>query len=209
MKGLREIVLIHDLKKEGLSIAAIARQVGCDRKTVRKYLDQGLEMPFYGPRPSRDSFLTPYKDYLRDRVAAFPDLSGKRLLREIKELGYEGSYSTLKPYLREIRPPARTQFERRFETPPGKQAQVDFAEFTVEFTDEPGVTRKVCVRPFNRSTGSIDPYGTSPHSRWCWVTADGSGAGLWPARTFNQFYAATWPPSARWAGRRRKSCTTG
>lgn len=33
VKGLREIVLIHDLKKQGLSITAIARKVGCDRKT--------------------------------------------------------------------------------------------------------------------------------------------------------------------------------
>lgn len=49
VKGLREFVLIHDLKKEGLSIAAIARKVGCDRKTVRKYLEQGLEAPVYGP----------------------------------------------------------------------------------------------------------------------------------------------------------------
>ena len=30
---MREIVLIHDLKKQGLSITAIARKVGCDRKT--------------------------------------------------------------------------------------------------------------------------------------------------------------------------------
>lgn len=71
--------------------------------------------------------------------------------------GYEGSYSTLKPFLREVRPPIRTQFERRFETPPGKQAQVDFAEFTVEFTDEPGVTRKVWL--FSMVLG---------HSRWLW-----------------------------------------
>ena len=41
MKGLREIVLIHDLKKQGLSITAIARKVGCDRKTVRKHLERG------------------------------------------------------------------------------------------------------------------------------------------------------------------------
>jgi len=35
VKGLREIVLIQDLKNQGLSITAIARKVGCDRKTVR------------------------------------------------------------------------------------------------------------------------------------------------------------------------------
>ena len=46
VKGLREIVLIHDLKKQGLSITAIARKVGCDRKTVRKHLEErGMEAP--------------------------------------------------------------------------------------------------------------------------------------------------------------------
>jgi hypothetical protein len=34
-------------------------------------------------------------------------------------------------------------FEVRFETPPGAQAQVDFAQFQVVFTDEPAVTRIV------------------------------------------------------------------
>jgi transposase len=63
VKGLREIVLIHDLRRQGLSISAIARKVGSDRKTVRKYLEQGLEVPSYGPRPLQGSFLV-----LRPRV---------------------------------------------------------------------------------------------------------------------------------------------
>ena len=157
VQGIREIVLINDLHQQGLSISAIARKVGCDRKTVKKYIERGLEGPVYGPRAPRAGLLDPYVDYLTDRVAAFPDLSGHRLLREIKELGYEGSYSTLKPFLREVRPPSRTKFERRFETPPGQQAQVDFAEFSVTFTDEPGVTRKVWL--FSLVLG---------HSRWLW-----------------------------------------
>jgi transposase len=37
----------------------------------------------------------------------------------------------------------RAPFEVRFETPPGTQAQVDFAQFQVVFTDEPAVTRIV------------------------------------------------------------------
>ena len=45
--------------------------------------------------------------------------------------------------LRDLRPPRTTGFEVRFETPPGEQAQVDFAQFVVEFTDEPGVKRIV------------------------------------------------------------------
>ncbi|MFG6592135.1 hypothetical protein ACGYLC_13615, partial [Sulfitobacter sp. 1A12157] len=38
------------MKKQGLSISAIAWKVGCDRKTVRKRLKRGLEAPIYGPR---------------------------------------------------------------------------------------------------------------------------------------------------------------
>ena len=149
--------MINDLHQQGLSISAIARKVGCDRKTVRKYIERGLEAPRYGPRAARTSVLEPYTAYLTERVTAFPDLSGCRLLREIRKLGYKGSYSTLKPFLRDVRPPTRRQFERRFETPPGQQAQVDFAEFTVEFSDEPGVTRKVWL--FSMVLG---------HSRWLW-----------------------------------------
>lgn len=149
--------MIHDLKKQGLSVTAIARKVGCDRKTVRKYLERGLEAPVYGPRQPRERIVEPYERYLRERVLAFPDLSGARLLREIREMGYEGGYTAVTDFLRDVRPPRQVQFERRFETPPGKQAQADFAEFTVEFTDEPGVTRKVWL--FSIVLG---------HSRWLW-----------------------------------------
>ena len=45
--------------------------------------------------------------------------------------------------LRELRPARLPGFEVRFETPPGEQAQVDFAQFNVAFTDEPGVKRIV------------------------------------------------------------------
>lgn len=149
--------MIHDLKRQGLAVAAIARKTGLDRKTVRKYLDRGLEAPVYGPRQPRPRLLEPYEDYLRGRITNFPDLSGRRLLREIEALGYNGGYTAVTDFLRDVRPPQRPAFERRFETPPGKQAQVDFAEFKVDFTDEPGVTRKVWL--FSMVLG---------HSRWLW-----------------------------------------
>ena len=149
--------MIHDLKREGLSLSAIARQSGLDRKTVRKYLDRGLEAPAYTPRDPRPCLIDPYAGYLRERVARYPDLSGRRLFREIRDLGYEGGYTAVTDFLRDARPPKRPVFERRFETPPGKQAQVDFAEFAVEFTDEPGVTRKAWL--FSMVLG---------HSRWLW-----------------------------------------
>ncbi|MGA1124887.1 MAG: IS21 family transposase [Chthoniobacterales bacterium] len=157
MVTLGEIVMIHNLKSEGLSISQIAARTGLDRKTVRKYLDRGLEAPVYGPRQPRERVIAPYEAYLRGRITNFPDLSGKRLFREIKSQGYKGGYTAVTDFLRDARPPKQAPFERRFETPPGQQAQVDFAEFKVEFTDEPGVMRKVWL--FSMVLG---------HSRWLW-----------------------------------------
>ena len=138
---LGEIVLIHDLKRQGLSVSAIARKLGMDRKTVRKHLEVGIASPAYSPRAAQPRLIAPYEDYLRARITAWPDLSGKRLLRELKERGYSGCYSVVTDFLRDARPPRAQVFERRFETAAGKQAQVDFAQFRVEFTDEPGVVR--------------------------------------------------------------------
>jgi transposase len=154
---LGEIVLIHDLKRQGLTVSAIARKVGLDRKTVRRHLERGMEPPVYGPRAPRPRRIAPYEDYLRERIAAWPELTGKRLLREIRELGYEGCYSVLTDFLREARPPKPKPFERRFETPPGRQGQVDFAQFRTAFTDEPGVERILWL--FTIVLG---------HSRWLW-----------------------------------------
>jgi len=149
--------MIHDLKRQGLSISAIARKLGTDRKTIRKYLNAGLEAPTYGPRTARARLIDPFCDYLRQRVVQYPGLSGARLLREIRDLGYQGGYTAVTDYLRDVRPAERMAFERRFETPPGKQAQVDFAEFQTMFTDDPGVMRKVWL--FSMVLGN---------SRWLW-----------------------------------------
>ena len=149
--------MIHDLKRQGLSISAIARKVGLDRKTVRRHLEAGVVAPAYGPREPRPRLLEPFEPYLRDRVASFPDLSAQRLLRDIRENGYTGGYTAVTDFLRLVRPPQRRVFERRFETPAGRQAQVDFAQFRVAFADEPGITRIVWL--FTMVLG---------HSRWLW-----------------------------------------
>lgn len=145
MIQLGELVVILDLHRQGLSISAIARRTGRDPKTVRKYVARGLELPAYSPRQAgRPSKLAPYLGYLRERVAAFPDLSAVRLTRELRERGYIGAYTAVKRFVAAIRPDNGPKpFELRFETPAGQQAQVDFARFVTTFTDEPGTTRIV------------------------------------------------------------------
>src|ERR1700756_4165323 len=138
-----EFIMILELHRQGLKFAAIARQLGIDRKTVRKNTSRGLEPPTYGPRPRRQKSTDPFLSYLRQRLAAFPGLTAVRLWREMRERGYPGGYTAVKRAVRDIRPEPIAPFEVRFETPPGEQAQVDLARFEVEFVDEPGVTRIV------------------------------------------------------------------
>jgi transposase len=138
MKKLGDLMMILDLHRQGLKVAVIARQVGIDRKTVRKYIARGLEVPTYGPRQPRERVLDPWLDYLKARLEAYPGLSAQRLTREIRERGYTGGYSTVRDTVRVMRPAGGgSPYAVRFETPPGQQAQVDFAQFRVRFTSAP------------------------------------------------------------------------
>jgi transposase len=156
---LGELVMILDLARQGLSVSAIARRTGRDRKTIRTYIARGLEPPAYKPRKPALSPLAPFEAFLRERVGRFPELTGRRLWREIRDLGFGGGYATVTDFLRTVRPPAEpAAFERRFETPPGRQAQVDFAYFKLRFEDEPGAERIVWL--FSMVLG---------HSRMMWA----------------------------------------
>jgi transposase len=138
-----EVFMIHKLHSEGLSVRAIARQTGLNRRTVAKYLQHGLAKPVYGPRLPRGSILDDFKGYIECRLEDYPGLSAVRLLREIGEMGYRGGYTTVKDFVREVRPVKERGWEHRFETPAGKQAQVDFALFKVCFLASPEEVRHV------------------------------------------------------------------
>ena len=114
------------MARRGEGIRAIAKQLGCSRNTVRRYLREQLP-PTYGPRAARVCKLDDYKEYLLLRIEqARPRwIPAPVLLREIQQRGYAGGLSQLKAW---IAPYKKTESEPivRFETPPGKQMQADF-----------------------------------------------------------------------------------
>lgn len=117
---------LHALRREGHSIKAIARLSGLSRNTVRRQLR--LESPATFRSPARASRLDPHKAYLEKRLAEC-SLSAVRLLAEIRPMGYAGSIDVLRRYLHGLRGERRkkARLTVRFETPPGKQAQADWA----------------------------------------------------------------------------------
>jgi transposase len=127
---------IEELRRQGLSLCAIAEQTGFDRKTIRKYLANPAQQPRYGPRPKRQSQLEAYKGYIDERLAAGV-WNAVVLLRELRERGYRGGYTVVKDYVQPKREAARITAVRRFETPPGRQAQVDWGHLgTLEMNGE-------------------------------------------------------------------------
>ena len=116
---------INELKREGLSVRAIGELTGYDRKTIRKYLLAPVGRPVYGPRSAAVSKLEPFKPYLKERLQVGV-WNGQVLLRELRSRNYDGGYTILTDWLRPQRVASRVVAVRRFETPPGKQAQVDW-----------------------------------------------------------------------------------
>jgi transposase len=121
----KDVQELRELQRQGVSIQAISRLTGWDRKTIRKYLQQPNWQPEYGPRNRSSSKLDPFKPYLEERMRAGV-WNARVLLRELRQQNYGGGYTILKDWLQPQRSAARTVAVRRFETPPGKQAQVDW-----------------------------------------------------------------------------------
>jgi transposase len=136
MFGRETRMLLRHYLEEGRSKSALARQLGVSRDTIHRWiregdLDRDLEtMPVhYGPRPPVATKLTAYIPIVEARLAAYPELSAVRLLDEIRAAGYDGGYTQLKAFVRRVRPTPAPEPVIRFETPAGRQGQVDFARF--------------------------------------------------------------------------------
>ncbi len=117
---------IKVLKRQGLGIRAIARELGCSRTTVKRYLREDSASR-YGPRQPRPTKLEAHQGYLLERVAAARPrwIPAVVLLREIRERGYAGAITQLRAFLHPLKQ-VRGDPVVRFETAPGEQMQADF-----------------------------------------------------------------------------------
>lgn len=143
MNTLYKIVsMYNEIKKlfeEGKTKSAIAREVECDRKTVRKYLRMdvdSLEAAFERLK-HRTKKLHCYEDFIRQRIEQCPECSAAQVEDWLKE-HYEDfpaiSSRTVYSYVQYVRKKhqipkpelSNRQCEAVEELPYGEQAQVDF-----------------------------------------------------------------------------------
>jgi len=126
MVNLEEWMELHEMYQQGMSQSEIARRLGLDRKTVRKYLHRPPES--YGPRAPRPWKLDPHRSYLRERWEQGVH-NAHKLFREIQKRGYPGGYTQVRRLVAGWREEARERAFVRFETQPGEQSQFDGSHF--------------------------------------------------------------------------------
>lgn len=143
---------VRSLLHQGLTQREVARRLGISRNTVARLAGQPAPQPYR--RKALPSKLDPFKPYLVQRYVEH-ELSSPRLLEEIRPMGYAGSVDVLRRFLKTLRTQGQAQAKAtvRFETPPGHQAQVDWA-YCGSFPDAQGVLQKtyafVMVLAFSR-----------------------------------------------------------
>ena len=131
------MLLKYDLER-GVSKAELSRRFGVSRRTIHEWVETGqLDRDLssggsrYAPRPPAPHKLDPYTGIIDARLEEYPGLSAQRLFDEVRAAGYPGGYSRVRDEVRAGRPREPTESVVRFETPAGRQGQVDFATFTL------------------------------------------------------------------------------
>lgn len=137
-------VIRHKHEVEKIGIRRIAREMGLDRKTVRKYLEESEPVrketvPRNQPimaalKPRIDELLEEWKGRTTEKQRVTSPLVHRQLLAE----GFEVGERTVRGYLAEKRRQSLEVYVPLVHRP-GDDAQVDFFEVTVE---EDGVMRK-------------------------------------------------------------------
>jgi transposase len=132
-----EVAAMMRLHRLGWGTRRLAQQFGCSRTTVRRYIAAGGWQPFAGAR--RGGKLDGLEEWLRERFQRHrgnADVVRQDLERE---RGIKVSLRTVEravqPHRRELAAAARATL--RFETPPGRQLQIDFGETRVPIGDAP------------------------------------------------------------------------
>ncbi len=158
MQTPEEVAAMLRLKALGWGIRRISEELGCSHMTVRRYIAAGGYIPYRGR--GRPRTLAGHEAWLEERFqrhAGNADVVRQELEAE------KGIRISLRTLEREVAPfRARLEAEARatirFETPPGKQMQIDFGERRVIIGGEPvkvflfvatlGYSRRIHVRAF-------------------------------------------------------------
>jgi transposase len=164
MREPDEVTVMLRLHRLGWGTRRIAAALGCSRTTVQRCLSTGEWRPYQ--RSGRRHQLEPHMTWLADRFTRHrgnADVVRQDLARE---LGVTVSLRTIERAVAPLRQSlaAEARATVRFETPPGRQLQIDFGETQVAIGEETvrvhlfvatlGYSRRLFCRPFRHQRQS-------------------------------------------------------
>jgi len=130
--GREEVVTIGVLHERGVSKRAIARQLGISEKAVRYRLVRRA-IGAVDRRAVKPMRAEPWSERIAlwmERATSGPGVNLQALYEWlVDEHDYRGSYKAIQRYVRAKYPRPKVRVRRRVETPPGAQAQADWAQF--------------------------------------------------------------------------------
>lgn len=164
MRTPDEVAAMQRLHGLGWGTRRIAAEVGCNRETVQRYLAAGDWTPCRAP--TRPSLLTGQAAWLAERLRRHRGNADVVRQELASELGVVVSLRTVERAVSHLRRElaAEALATVRFETPPGRQLQIDFGQcrITIEgerdkvflFVATLGYSRRVYVQAFRHERQS-------------------------------------------------------
>jgi transposase len=131
-----EVTAMLRLHALGWGSKRIARELGCDRKTVKRYLRSGGWRPYRSPH--RPGQLDGLENWLAERFRRHRGNADVVRQELASEHGVTVSLRTVERAVQGLRQDlvADSKATVRFETPPGQQLQIDFGTTAVEIEGE-------------------------------------------------------------------------
>jgi len=135
------VIMIREKAQVGKSAYAISKELGVAESIAKKYINQPVTEHGLKGRV-KGSKLEPYKKEI-DTMLSQGIFNCVVMFERLQEKGYDGGITILKEYVHPHRPPKSSPAVRRYETIPGKQAQMDWC--ITHYLDENGNIHKVPV----------------------------------------------------------------
>jgi len=112
-------------KHDGLNASQIAGELGLDQRTVVKWFTEERYCP--RKKSNKASILDPFKAEIGRMIERYP-YTATQIFQHLQEMSFQGSYNTVKRYIRKIRPKRSPAF-LKLAFAPGECAQVDWGSF--------------------------------------------------------------------------------
>lgn len=173
---------IRDLKKKGYKKLRVAREIGIDVKTVRKYWDMTDDnyFEYYEKTREREKIMDPYKDFVVKRLEEYPEINSAIIYDHLRETyeNFEPSYRTVRLYVSNLREelgiPSSVkvrQYEEVAELPFGFQAQVDMGQKMMKDQYNKNVKVYVFAMVMSNSRQKFSYFQAHPFTSEDFVTA--------------------------------------